>query len=383
MSNTQTPTSRIPSLNITDLNTGVNSLLPEAYNRVLENFQRRTISQVFRNQQLSGDMNSGTVEAARFANALSQPYGTARAAGKGNALRKKPVLVRLGEPLEIPEEYEAFDRLLSDLENVINNRNTNYESEMARTTENAFFTVARDAGTQVNIPSDLDPVNRLETLILKLTTLKNEFFHGIDRSMITVIMSDLEYTRFRRFLNIDTRNAAAQTAAEDYTQYGSTRVYPSIYLPDNVGIMAMANGAVAMPVVTLPFQIAQDPFSYAYILKFAYKHGATAVMPETIFWAENDGTSFSSLSGFLPVSTNVAPMPVSADFGGISTDLQTLTAAINGFSARLPDGQEKVANNEKADKPVETADKPVEVADKPVETAEIEEKVGEKVSKKK
>ena len=273
------------SLNILQVDANTKALLEQAYGALVQNYQRQTISQTMRNQNLSGTLASGSVRAARYANSQSQPYGTARAAGRAQELKEKKVLVEIKKYLEIPEEFEEFDQrtMPGFLQEVIAGRNTNHSDTMARDRETDFFTVGREEGTRVT-PEGNTPDVQFENLVLSLTTLQNDFFHGIDRSMIFCIMSDAAYSAFRIAINREMQNANVTSAAENFITHNGVRVYPSPYLPGGVSRMVMARGAIAMPQLVLPYRVSQDPFSFAVILKTAYALTATAVMPDTIFW---------------------------------------------------------------------------------------------------
>ena len=275
------------SLNVLQVDANTKALLEQAYGALVQNYQRQTISQVMRNQNLSGTLTSGSVRAARYANSQSQPYGTARAAGKAQELKEKKVLVEIKEYLEISEEFEEFDQrtMPGFLQEVISGRNTNHSDTMARDRESDFFAAGRASGTRA-APNGTTPDVQFENLVLNVTTLQNEFFHGIDRGMIYVVMSDAAYSAFRISINREMQNANVNTAAENFIMHNGVRVFPSPYLPPGVNRMAMARGAIAMPQLVLPYRVSQDPYSYAVILKTAYAMTAAAVMPDTIFWTE-------------------------------------------------------------------------------------------------
>ena len=61
--------------------------LAEEYGKVIANLQKSTISSVLKNNDLSGDPASGTVEAKRFANATAEDYGTARGHGYADKIK--------------------------------------------------------------------------------------------------------------------------------------------------------------------------------------------------------------------------------------------------------------------------------------------------------
>ncbi|MCL1995291.1 MAG: hypothetical protein FWG63_03705 [Defluviitaleaceae bacterium] len=275
------------SLNVAQLSKETNALMEQAYSALIANYQRRTISPVMRNASLSGTLRSGSVRAARYANSQSQEYGSARANLKGVSLKEKTVLVEIKKRLEIVEEFEQFDQrtMPAFFNEVITGRNTSHSDTMARDREEDFFLTGRNAGTRVSV-AGTTPDHQFENLVLNLTTLENQFFKGIDRSMIYMVMDDAAYSAFRISINRDMQNANVNSAAENFIEHNGVRVYPTPYLPSNVNRMVMARGAIAMPQLILPYTVAIDPYSYATILKTAYAITATAVMPDTIFWTE-------------------------------------------------------------------------------------------------
>ena len=85
---------RINALNIL-LESDGKEYLTELYGKTIEGVQKALISGSMKNMDLSGDPVSGTVEAKRFVNATPKNYGTARTAGKGDAVKAKPVTVAI------------------------------------------------------------------------------------------------------------------------------------------------------------------------------------------------------------------------------------------------------------------------------------------------
>ena len=104
-------TTRIDSLNVLlDGSPSGKMLLKEAYDGVIENVQKATVSSKIKNTDLSGDPEAGTVEAKRFANASSQAYGTARTAGKGNAVKGKPVTISIDKDREFIKDLLPWSK---------------------------------------------------------------------------------------------------------------------------------------------------------------------------------------------------------------------------------------------------------------------------------
>lgn len=83
--------------------------LAELSGLVISNIQKDTLSQGLKSQAYTGNPASGSVEFKRFKNSASQPYGTARTAGKCDAITVPPTTVNLNTHKEIVEEAAKFD----------------------------------------------------------------------------------------------------------------------------------------------------------------------------------------------------------------------------------------------------------------------------------
>ena len=124
-------TTRIDSLNVLlDGSDSGKMLLKEAYDGVIANVQKGTVSSKIKNTDLSGDPTSGTVEAKRFVNASSQPYGTARTASKGTAVKGKTVTVAIDTNREFVEEIEEKDIRLLGVDGLVAKRSANHAQRM-------------------------------------------------------------------------------------------------------------------------------------------------------------------------------------------------------------------------------------------------------------
>ena len=99
---------RLDALSI-ELIAGGKDKLAEEYGKVVENLQHITLAAQLKNTDLSGDPTSGTVEAKRFKNISGNSYGTARTAGKGQAIKETPVVIALNDNTEYIEEVEEKD----------------------------------------------------------------------------------------------------------------------------------------------------------------------------------------------------------------------------------------------------------------------------------
>ena len=204
---------RIQSLNIL-LETEGKDYLAELYGRVIENVQKALISNAMKNQDLSGDPVSGTVEAKRFVNATSKAYGTARAAGAGDAVKAQPVTVAINTDKEIVEELEEKDVRLYGVDGVLDRRAVNHVLRMAAELDTAFFAEANNAATIVNLSGYTDVADELEAAIQECENTHNSFVDGVPRSMMHLVLSTKYYGKVRNDLDKKTNNANVDTAAE-------------------------------------------------------------------------------------------------------------------------------------------------------------------------
>lgn len=274
---------RIESLNML-LDPSGKDYLAELYGKVIENVQKQTISSQLKNMDLSGNPASGTVEAKRFANANSAAYGTARAAGKGVAVKAKPVTVAIDKDREIVEELEQKDISLYGVDGVLDRRSRNHVNTMVRELERAFFAEAVTAGTAFTT-SETEVQKKVEAAIQRMETTKNDYVDGVDRSMMSVIATPAVYGAIRDYLDTKTGNANVDTAAEGFERYHGVKVYSSVYLPSGVDFIVMVDGAVAQPVMPKPYTAEKVPLSEAYAVSLFFYYGTKAVTPDLILKA--------------------------------------------------------------------------------------------------
>jgi len=271
---------RIASLNIL-LDPSGKDFLAELYGKVIENVQKSTISNLLKNRDLSGDPESGSVEAKRFANATSSVYGTARGNGKGEAVKAKPVTVQINIDREIVEELETKDTLLYGVDGLLERRSTNHVKSMVRELERAFFTEAREEGIAFTPPA-LPQNEVVESLIQSVEITKNDYVDGVDRDMMSLIMQPSEYGKMRNFLDTDVNNANVNTAANEFVTFHGVRAFSSVYLPPTAKMIIMVDGSVALPVLPRQYTAEKIPLSEAYAVELFYYYGVKAVTPDLI-----------------------------------------------------------------------------------------------------
>lgn len=280
---------RIESLNVLlDGSDSGKMLLKEAYDGVIENVQKATVSSKIKNTDLSGDPDAGTVEAKRFANASSQAYGTARTAGKGNAVKGKPVTISIDTNREFVEEIEQKDVRLLGVDGLIAKRSANHAQRMAAELDTAFFEEGKKAGTQFKPASSVTAIQEIvESAILQLEKLKNDYIDGLDRSMLNITFDPDTYSAMRMYLDTVV-NTNVNTTTEDFVSYHGVKCYSSNRLPSGVKFEIMMDESIAQPVRSVPYSAERVPLSEAVAVEMFFYYGTKAVTPDTILWY--DGT---------------------------------------------------------------------------------------------
>ena len=285
-------TTRIDSLNVLlDGSSNGKMLLKEAYDGVIENVQKGTVSSKIKNTDLSGDPDAGTVEAKRFANASSQAYGTARTAGKGNSVKGKPVTIPIDQDREFVEEIEQKDVRLLGVDGLIAKRSANHAQRLIAELDTAFFAEGKKSGTQFKPASGVTGINNIvEKAILQLENLKNDYIDGLDRSMLSITFDPDTYSEMRMYLDT-AKNPNVDTTQQEFIMYHGVKCFSSNRLPSSVKFELMMDESIAQPVKSVPYTAERIPLSEAVAVEMFFYYGTKAVTPETILWY--DGTAAS------------------------------------------------------------------------------------------
>lgn len=273
---------RIESLSILTQDGEGKEYLAELYGKVIENVQKNLVSFGMKNADLSGDPASGSVEAKRFVNAKSQEYGTARAAGAGNKVKAKPVVVAIKNDSEIVEEIEEKDTRLFGVDGLLDRRAANHVIRMATDLDVAFFATAAENAVTVEIAEGTAIEDELEAVIQECENTKNDFVDGVPRAMMSLVLNTAYYGKIRN--NLDKlERANVDTAAEEFYAWHGVECKSCVNLPTGVKYILMVNGAVAQPVMANQYTAEKIPLSEAYGVSLFYHYGTEAVMPDLIF----------------------------------------------------------------------------------------------------
>ena len=210
---------RIDSLSIQlQTNAEYKDKLAESYGKVIENVQKSTISSALKNTDLSGDVNSGTVEAKRFANATAADYGTARGHGYADKVKALPVVVPLDINKEFIEEVEEKDLKTYGVGGLIERRTSNQQGAMKRLLERAFFAEAVTSGTALTLSANTAPT-KIEEAIQDIETTNNDFVDGVERDMISIVCAPSFYGDLRNYLDAGVNNANVTTEVGEFGRF--------------------------------------------------------------------------------------------------------------------------------------------------------------------
>lgn len=273
---------RIESLNVLTTDTG-KSYLAELYGKTIEGVMKALVSTSMKNEDLSGDPVSGTVEAKRFANATPKKYGTARTAGKGDAVKAAAVTVPLDQDQEIIEELEDKDVRLYGVEGVMERRAKNHVLRMSSALDTEFFKVAGEKAVEVEVDLAGGAVEDiLEAVIQECENTQNDFVDGVPREMMVLTLNTTWYGKVRS--NLDKQNRSnVDTAAEEFYTWHGVECKSCVHMPTGVPFILMVKGAVAQPVMADQYTAEKIPLSNAYGVELFYHYGTTAVTPDLIF----------------------------------------------------------------------------------------------------
>lgn len=267
--------------------------LAEIYGKVIENVQKTTLSTAMKSQLYTGNPATGSVEFKRFVNSSSKAYGTARSAGKGDAITAPPITVNLSIHREIVEEIAKFDMDTFGVPDIMRRRADNHVTSMAAELDRAFFTQAATEGTAFTPASGATSIQDiLESMFQTMETTHNDYVDGVDRGLMDLILTPAKYGELRNFLDTQS-NPNVDTAAEEYGMYHGVRVYSCTRLPatksgDSATTttthgLLMVRGAVAQPVISNQYGDPEKiPMSEDFSVSLFYHYGTQALTPDLI-----------------------------------------------------------------------------------------------------
>lgn len=344
---------RITSLSVL-LDPDGKMLLSEAYDGVIENVQKSTISGQIKNTDLSGDPDAGTVEAKRFANATSKKYGTARTNGKGDNIEGKPVTVAIDQDREFIEEIAQKDISLLGVDGLIAKRSANHAMRMAAELDSEFFKEGVKEGTQFTPSSGTTAIQDiLEEAIVTMETLQNDYIDGVDRSLMSIQCTPQVYSKIRKYLDEETNNANVDTAAETFQTYHGVRIMSTVRLPQGCSFILQVDGSIAQPVKSTPYSAEKIPLSEDIAVELFFYYGTKVVTPETIlYYAPGGVMTVTSEAGTSSGKTKISVAPGKLNNSNTysykvddSVDIPSLQSTVSGYTTWDGSSEIEAASN--------------------------------------
>lgn len=300
--------------------------LKEEIGKVIENFEKSTISSYLKNTDLSGNPEAGSVEARRFANCTSKPYGTARSNRAAEKMKVKPVIVPIDTDDEFLEEVEEKDLIMYGIPGLIERRIKAQGSGMKRLFERRFFKKAYDASNIFTPSAAATTIDlEMEEVIQRIETTKNDFIDGVERDFIALILTPAKYGAMRKYLDETPSNPNVNTAVGEFGTYHGVTFFSSVYLPDTVSCIALVIGSIAQPIRSSVYNPTKIELSDATAFgQFLYS-GTKDVTPELIYAAGDLGkvTITSAYGG----AANKSTITVSSDKSYAENDFYYLAHA--------------------------------------------------------
>lgn len=143
------------ALNIVEASDGsTKEKLAQVYAGLLENVQKGSLAERFKNTNYSGDPNGGSIVIRRIANAGLDDYGDARDDGKGKALENADVVINIDDDKEIVEELEMKDVAMFGVDGLAERRKANHSQRIIAYKDTKFFGEMVTSGTEVELEAE-------------------------------------------------------------------------------------------------------------------------------------------------------------------------------------------------------------------------------------
>lgn len=269
------------ALNIMLADSETKENLKQVLSGVLENVSARAVSEQIKAKNGSGAPEGGVIEYKRFANAELKDKGTARTAGKGDAVKAKPVKVYISDDKEIVEELQGKDVKLYGIDGMAERRKVNHQAAIIRYLDREFFAKVTK-GTEVEAQATVQ--DTIDYMLEKARNLKNKFIDGIESELLVIVVNSGYRKAIKKIL--DELPNGTDPKEQAIGMYDSVRVYESTRLPDGIGATVMMDGAIAQPYYVSEYAAEKIPFDDAVALEDYLYKGTEALMPDTIFYVK-------------------------------------------------------------------------------------------------
>lgn len=274
---------RTQALNVADyLTPDVMDNLAETLDGVVENIQTSAVSEALKAKNGSGDPTSGSVEYKRFANAQLKDKGTARAAGKGDKVNAKPVIVNLDDNKEIIEELQLKDVKLYGIDGMAEKRKKNFKDRVRAYLDRKFFSYAASVGTKVQRGTLTEVSDIIDAMIVKAKGTSSDFIDGIDAEDLALVVNGTYRKALKNKLDELPNGTSPENGA--IGMYDSLITFESNRLPEGVNCFVMLKESIAFPNYLSDYDAEKVPFDDAIALETFLYNGIGALAEEAIYF---------------------------------------------------------------------------------------------------
>lgn len=274
---------REKTLNIADyLTPEVMDNLAETLDGVVENIQTSAVSEALKAKNGSGDPTTGSVEYKRFANAQLKDKGTARAAGAGEKVKAKPVIINLDDDKEIIEELQLKDVKLYGIDGMAEKRKKNFKDRVRAYLDRKFFSYASEVGTKVERGTLTEASDIIDAMIVKAKNTSSDFIDGIDAEDLALVVNGTYRKALKNKLDELPNGTSPENGA--IGMYDSLVTYESNRLPEGVNCFVMLKESIAFPNYLSDYDAEKIPFDDAIALETFLYNGIGALAEEAIYF---------------------------------------------------------------------------------------------------
>lgn len=251
---------------------------------IFENIGKSTLAGKLKSKNADLSKAAGSYEFKRFANAISQAYGTARTAGQGQKIVAPPITVDMDVNREIVEELNLFDGqsfTQDTFEAFVNRRKNAIELAVQRELDRSFFAKIQEEGTAsaVTVDTTANIIAQLEELFIELETTSNKYVDGVDRELMALILSPRLYGKVKTELN-DVYNFAGTVEEGTFKGINGVATFSSNRLPTGVDFELIVMDSVAQPVIIKDVDVEKIQLSNEYAVETFYRYGTKVLAKE-------------------------------------------------------------------------------------------------------
>jgi len=270
------------TLNIFLNSDATKDVLSRRYGEVAGTIASTPLSMRLKNTSFDGEASrGGTVKVYRLKTSISQSYGTARAAGEGDALQNNGVDIKIDTDREIIEEIEKKDLDRYGIDSLVAKRTANHPIAMGIELDTKYFVELQNNATVVSLTGSTTSEKVLD-LIRNLESVQNENVDVVDREMMVLTLAPVWHDALLTYM-YTIQNPAGQNV--NYLHGVEVVSAPR----QQFDAIVQVRGSIAQPVSVTPYEASRIPLSKAFAIELYFDYGTKAVMPDLIYAGALDG----------------------------------------------------------------------------------------------